>query len=44
MGGEGRFSQVSPGMKSLNSSGTFSSPHITRGGFGRIGSFFRGGS
>jgi hypothetical protein len=44
MGGEGKFSQVSPGMKSLNSSGTFSTPHITRSGFGRIGSFLRGGS
>jgi hypothetical protein len=31
-------------MASLNSAGTFSSPHISRGGFGRIGSFFRGGS
>jgi uncharacterized protein YgiB involved in biofilm formation len=44
LGGEGKFSHLSPGMKSLNSSATFSSPHISRGGFGRIGSFFHGGS
>lgn len=44
LGQQGQFSRLSPGMKSLNSSGTFTTSHISRGGFGRIGSFFSGGS
>jgi uncharacterized protein YgiB involved in biofilm formation len=44
LGGEGKFSHLSPGLRSGNASGSLSTSHISRGGFGRIGSFFKGGS
>lgn len=39
-----RISHPSPATPSRNSSGFLSTSHISRGGFGRIGSFFRSGS
>jgi uncharacterized protein YgiB involved in biofilm formation len=39
-----KFSHLPPGKPSLNSAGSFTTSHISRGGFGRIGSFFRSGS
>jgi uncharacterized protein YgiB involved in biofilm formation len=38
------FSRFPPGTASPNSAGSFRTSHISRGGFGTIGSFFRGGS
>ena len=40
----GRFSRLPPGALSLNSTGSLRTSHISRGGFGRIGSFFSSGS
>jgi uncharacterized protein YgiB involved in biofilm formation len=44
LGAANKFSRLAPGTASLNSSGSLTTSHMTRGGFGRIGSFFRAGS
>ena len=44
LGAAAKFSRLAPGTASLNSSGSLTTSPITRGGFGRIGSFFRAGS
>jgi hypothetical protein len=44
LGSSAKFSRLAPGTVSLNSAGSFTTSHMTRGGFGRIGSLFRAGS
>jgi hypothetical protein len=39
-----KLAHLSSGTPSLNSAGSFTTAHISRGGFGRIGSFLRSSS